>query len=383
MGLEAQVTAVDGTVLGDVRDADVIGVNRGIKRTGTARFTVDAGNELRAELRQTAKRRLKVYDVDDAGTRTLVHHGQITAFHRRGQEERATIEVGSSDPSWRFATSLYTGGATFDVPKSRSEWLEGAAGSVNDSILGYVGSDGTVPLTPIPGRNWRYQPVALIVSEICTGLDGPEWKVNAIEPTIVAFGEYRIGVMAISAAFGVSRPGVVFEYAAGRGNVSAYDEMIDATILGNRFYNFTAQDESGSPTDLIIVESNAAAAEWGRYSHVITADLTDVALRTALLNDHLAIRQAPRQVVQFTVAVDPAPGAIDSERTIYRPGVDYDIGDVVTFRAVEPIEQRLPDGQVTGHLDEVVIDGLFRIRSIDIADDAAGRRTTTLIVIAE
>ncbi len=117
---------------------------------------------------------------------------------------------------------------------------------------------------------------------------------------------------------------------------------------------------------------------------LVNAELTDTTLRTALLDDYLAVLGAVRRVVGFTVAEDLEPGDLDlDQRRIPRPGVDYDFGDIVTFRAAELVPTRADDGTVTGYVEQITVDDLMRVYAIDEAEDADGKRTTTLVLVEE
>jgi hypothetical protein len=84
----------------------------------------------------------------------------------------------------------------------------------------------------------------------------------------------------------------------------------------------------------------------------MASDLAVQELRWQLIQEHVRVRKNPRQVIQFT------PIAF---------GSDFDIGDIVTFRAA-----------VQG---EAWIDATFRVYRADVTIDPEGAERVTLSVI--
>lgn len=401
MALIAVLTDREGVVHGEVRDARAQGVAWGLRRPRTARLTVGAGHPLRSALRATSEAVLKVYDEDDQGARALWHHGEVTGYDRQDSDQGLTVQVASTDPSWRLERRLLAKSAVpgnpFDDPFYRTTLLGMIVGACNfgslaGTVTGEVSSDHTgivilpgdieEPATLVTiGKEWYYVTAAAAFAQVASGLDGPDWYIRPIERD--AGDPDGIGALVARQVVGELRPDVEFEFGTGRRNVASYQEVIDPLTVCNKAFHLPP----GFPdSPLAVIEDDHAGSITARGLHeaVVAGDFTDSNLRDQLVDAHVAVRNQPRQVVTFTLIADPDPAETDPlNREVPRVGYDYDMGDVVTFRAVEHVPVLDGAGTVLRHDEELVVDGLVRIRSIEVADDDLGRRTTTLTVVAE
>ena len=118
-----------------------------------------------------------------------------------------------------------------------------------------------------------------------------------------------------------------------------------------------------TPSGTVLQRDDAASAARGLLETVVSTDLTVDALRDALLAAHIAARAGPRQTITFT--------PIRALGRVPRLGIDYDVGDVVPFRA-------------TVNRDDVLVkrlDVLVRVYSYAVTIDDAGYGTPTLTVV--
>lgn len=403
MSLLVELASTTGTAYGRVIKAKGRGVTRGLKRPRTARFTVEAGDPLRARLRQTSQTLVKVYDqgygVGQDGSKRLLHVGPITAYERDDNDGGLTVSIGSTGPEWRLqrrlARKLTAGPVTLSNPALlRGAYMAALITDLNGTTASghfaplIVGDTGirprTIATTPAYGAaDFTWKAASQILTELGAGIDGPDWHVYPVEPIGDAAG-VQIGALDVAPVIGSLRPAVAFTYGFRKNNVASYKEVLDPTAIVSVAAHLAAGFPDASMP--VIERTNAATiAAFGILETLVAAgDLVDATLRTTLLDDHLAVRASARQIIQFTVAEDVEPDLLDlSQRRVPRPGIDYDIGDIVGFAAVEKIPLRSDDGTLLGFTDETVLDVLVRIYNIDISDDEAGKRTVTLTTIAE
>jgi hypothetical protein len=97
----------------------------------------------------------------------------------------------------------------------------------------------------------------------------------------------------------------------------------------------------------------------------IASDIVVQELRWQILQEHVRVRKNPRQVIQFTPIRSDLAGTIT--HSIPSFGFDYDIGDIVTFRAAVRGEAR--------------VDAKFRVYGADVSIEPEGEERVTLSVI--
>jgi hypothetical protein len=198
-----------------------------------------------------------------------------------------------------------------------------------------------------------------------------------VEPTADALG-VQLAALDVAPAIGSLRRDAVFEYGAGRRNVPSFKDVGDSGILANDAWHLPAgypDTAAGIPLE---ATDSASIAARGLHETVVAANVTTDPLRTQLLADHVAVRKQPRRTITFDVIRDPDPvGTPVTQRRVPRPFIDYDVGDVVPFRAVELVELRDSSGTVIGQTPTTTVDALFRVWAMEIAPDAlAGEKVS-------
>lgn len=407
---------------GLVKGASGISVTRGVKRPRTAEFTIPEGHPLRAFARLGQRTVAKVYDRRSDSTRALKHHGPITAYKRASAEDGVATTIGSTDPSWyldrrscafqnpRLEMKKRSNVMAWCVQRLNAQsltdpadfWPFGALDQQWNVLPDHAGAGcGLVARTiestaSILIEDRPHTKVSSIFAECASGLDAPDWAIYPAEPFLAAEGQLRtmIGHLDVLPVIGGPRPNVVFECGMGKRNVSTFEEIIDPNTQANyvRFLTPTGDlwdrdpnwyfDSSAGTylTDVITTQIPKAPGEGGSFGQV---EAGDTGLVSQLIRDHLAVRSEPRQIITFTVAPDVDPDELDlAERNVPRPGIDYDFGDVVTFRATERVPVLADDGQVIAFSEAVTVDALFRVYSLTESDDVNGMRTAQLTVVA-
>ena len=199
---------------------------------------------------------------------------------------------------------------------------------------------------------WNFKPLAEVLTEMGTPLDGYDWDLTPVE-----YSGGTIGVLNIYAARGTTRE-VRFEYGIDTdATVADFGHIGDASGLLTKGWVLPP----GYPAEAGEAQSyqdDAARSARGLHEGLVQTDLTVEALRVKLLQTNVIVRRVPRQRIELT-----AHGY--AHELVPRLGSDYDVGDVVWFLAREndPTDWR-------GYRETV--NASFRVFSVDVAIDDAG-----------
>ena len=427
MALEAEFVARSGNPsYGLVHGAEGIGVGRGVRAPRTAQLTLPEGHELGAVARLAPRTLVKVYDRRDDATRVLKHVGPLTSYQRAAGDS-VTIALGSHDAAWYLDHRILAVRNPNRLMQKRGHILKwivqrlqdeaiadaayNAVDGLGASIYGYrrftyaFGSNpvleytGSKVDTGIRVRTIADTPTVLIDEQPFTkasglfamataGLDGPDWHIYPSEPTADTPG-VRLGWLDVAPVIGAERPHVIFEYGAGKRNVTGFEETIDPNTQAVAVTATTPTGELSQwdktnfdlfgPLDDVITTQVPSSP----YTTVNGVPTGPGAMVAQLLADHIDVRRLPRQVITFTVAPDPDPASVNlSERRVPRPGTDYDFGDIVTFRATERVPVYAADRTLLGFTEKLTVDALFRVYHLQETDDENGQRVTQLTVVA-
>lgn len=406
VGLSVVLCNRAGVEYGEVLNAQARATGRAVKAPRTARFTVAEGHPLRARIKDTQGTLVKVYDEAETGARTLKFVGPITALQRVANDDGLTVSVGASGPESKLAlrrarrftqasidpTLGYQRGQlmgwlvdALNAGRSGVAPVLGTADMFGPTLAGDTGirprSIGATTAGVFPWSGWLWTPASSIFADLAAGLSGPDWHVYPVEPTADGLG-VQIGALDVVAVIGAARPNVSFEYGYGKANVAEYTVTVDPMLRANDVTYLPPGFPASLPVGFHGADAASIAAD-GPYEDAISGDFTDATLQTQLVNDHLAVRAAPRKIITFTVALDVDPGDLDPDtRRIPRPGTDYDIGDVVRFSAIENYPVIADDGAVLRYDTEVAEDVTTRVYGIEEADDVDGQRQVTLTTVA-
>jgi hypothetical protein len=383
----------DGTLLGEVLQATDRKLKFTLNRAPTVGFTCRVDDPLAQYLVLDDLTLVKVYMTvpDSPAGSTLMFCGPIINHDKARTTGGGTIAVLASGPAWRLSKRLIGKG-----PNGCTLTPAGGAGTgdlvrviidaLNTEDAVYVvcnGGDTNIrtPAGPIAAGNpykvgpWYYRPALDAINEMSGVLDGFDWRVDPCEPTADGIG-VQLGTLAAADAFGTQRDNAVFEFGAGRTNLSEFHELGDATTLCNDAINLPP-GFPGSNTQAVAWANNAASiAARGRYEDQVTADLTVDEMRQALVDEHVALRGVPRLVYK----VVPTPDLGDG--TVPRYGVDYELGDVVPLRVTETFPTLDPaTGAITGYSEVKTVDALCRIYQAELDLDDNGVATPILTIL--
>lgn len=311
---------------------------------------------------------LKVYETDVPGLAEprLHFHGRLITAEEVAEAGKASVACSFAGPFWVLLKRLagktpsgYSRG-TAVAPVDRGVIIEELIDTTNAESVSGIRPGVVTPSSNTYVEGWRYKPVGEAVAELAATLDGPDWRERPIEYDGGYYAE-----LDVAATMGATLPDEAFEYGDGLHNVGGYRRNVSLEGTVNRVYHLPPGFPDNAVGSVLTAQDAASQAARGLLEAVVSADLSVDDLRNKLLALHIAVRKGPRQVITFT------PTRALTGRTP-RLGVDYDVGDVVPFRA--SVMGR--DGARRRRIDV-----LARIHGAEVAVDDFGAATPTLTVV--
>lgn len=209
---------------------------------------------------------------------------------------------------------------------------------------------------------WYVKRAAEAISELGAPLNGFDIWFEPKDPA-----EAPVGVnsyMHIAPLRGGLRQNAIFEYGTGRANLRSYGWQIDNTGLINNAISVPAAYPDNLALTLISAGDLGSALTYGLREDIIENDLVDTALRTALAQEHIAVRKQPRNVYTFQPHHDDFSGRVPAFP------FDYNVGDVVTGRVNDA--------------DVLQLSGQVRVYGVEVnLPDESGSEEVTLTVVDE
>lgn len=392
-----QLTDRQGTPLTELRNARDRSLRFPLGRTPTLSFTVDATHPAGPLLLALDKTLVNCFD-DSSGSKVLRMRAVVIGYQKQRQSEGSTIQVTAAGLQWRLDHRLVgkhvngaTDGTNATTLKDRGTIMGDLLDAVNAGDASSIWADGdntairrgtiTASSSTYIGP-WRYKPVGEAYAELAGTLDGPDWQVRYADPPTSDATGVVLGYLDVSAAIGTTRPDVVFAYGTQPGNVETWTDVGDANGLANRAVNLPPGWPDTATDQPVAWDDATSIADRGLYEAVVAADLQTFDLRQKLTQEHVRIRKVPRRVISFQpVAEDP--NALVEQRRVPRLFTDFNVGDVVRFRAVERFDVTAADGTVIGQNEVPTADLLVRVFAADLSIDPNGVASTSLTLIQE
>lgn len=384
-----------GAPLGELRDATARALRLPLNRLPTLSFTVRVDNPMAEHLVKQDLTLVKGYD-DSTGTKTLRFIGPVVSSEKSRGREGGSVAVTAAGPAWRLGHRLLgknPAGATFGTAVStidRGEIAGQILDALNNGNASTVHTDaadtgirrGTITASALSYAGpWRYKQADEAISELSAALDGFDWEIAPVEPTADTIG-VQIGSLNAAPILGQTQTNSVFEFGTGRHNVEDWRDIGDSSGLANRGHNLPPGFPDNATQQVVTSDDTVSIGERGLHETVIPGDLVVDTLRQQLVTEHIRIRKVPRRVITFSpIAEDSTAPA--SERRVPVLFVDYNVGDIVPFRAVERFAARDAAGAVTNYTEVKTVDALFRIYAIDLRIDDAGVATAVPTLVAE
>jgi hypothetical protein len=95
------------------------------------------------------------------------------------------------------------------------------------------------------------------------------------------------------------------------------------------------------------------------------------------VQENVRVRKVPKRIIAFTPVAEDSSAPIETRR-VPRPFADYNVGDVVHFRAIERFPVTDSAGTVIGYTETPTVDLLVRVFAIQIDLDDAGVAQTAV-----
>lgn len=369
------LSELDGTEIGEVRDATSRSLSIGLNRAATSSFTIRGDNELAVPLFANDTL-LQVWEDD-----TIRFNGPVISAELSGSgTETPSIAVSAADAAWRLSKRIvgqstggtaYTGDRAKTARKIINELQATPSLMVNPhtgikllSEASYVAASGNYTAGP-------YRPALTCINDLAHTLDGFDWYMAPLDGSEVAFVEKKVGgpsgyytpliaQFEANNAFGKAS-GAVFEYGSGQKNVRTINYTRDL----NDTVNIAFHLPNDLATEAVSSESDGASVlSRGRLEGLADAfGITDLALRSAWVKEFVRVKKNPRYVVSMTLDIDDGTGRVP------KLGTDYWLGDVVT--AV---------GAIAG---TNLFSGEVRVYGVEISVNEQGMATTTPILLDE
>jgi hypothetical protein len=390
-----------GTPLGEVTQATGRTLKFTLNRPPTVGFTCRVDDPLAQYLVLDDLTFVKAYMTvpnSPAGP-TLMFCGPIVNHDKARATGGGSVAVLASGPAWRLSKRLIgkdangctlepaVGAGTGDLVRIIIDALNACDGAApvhpgGPIAISHAGDTNIrTPAGPIAAGNpwkvgpWYYRPALEAINEMSGVLDGFDWRVDPVEPAADGLG-IKLGDLAVADAFGTLRDNAVFEFGAGRANLSEFHELGDATSLCNDACNLPPGFPGSNTQAPVFSLNSGSVTARGVYEDLVTADLTVDEMRQALVDEHAALRGIPRIVYKITPTPDLGDG------TVPRYGIDYDIGDLIPFRATETFPTLDPaTGAIVGYSEVKTVDAVCRVYGVELALDDNGVATPTLTIL--
>ena len=311
---------------GEIKNFGSFQFSRALSKLATCGFQVRLDNPLAQALTQ-AERYIKVYR-----SGVLVFCGPIISAEEVVERNTQTIALTCADAGWFLNKRLAgkTGvGVAFTSMTDRAQIAKLLIDGANAEVTTGVSTGTFSPHTSGSAITYKagpFRPLLEIVQELSQALDGFDWRIHPTETWTnggLIIGS-QPGAIEMKTIIGTEKNNAVFEYGIGtRANVLSYTKTRTRDAQATRVFHAPSTD------NVIMAEDQTASAQWGLLEDVVAADLNDTTMRNKLVQEHVKVRKQPRDLVKMTPHIDPGVTG-----RLPRPFADYDIGDIVTFRAV-------------------------------------------------
>lgn len=329
------ITDINFVPLGEIIDASSRTVSLILNKVDTASFTVRLDNRFAPLLISSACFVKAFRWTNLSSTPTLMFYGPVVSAEEVGTKDVVTLNVNCASISWMFQHWLAARsalGITQTIPIDRAgiaqlllqDGQSEGPGPYNvDLFTGPWTAGGT------SGYFAQYKNCMDALVELSTNVGGFDWRVVPVDNWVAgAVVNHVIGRFEAYPVIGSSKPAAVFEWGCGRNNIASYKRTTDRSTQANIVYHNAAAgpDAPGFPT--VVATDPTSIAMWGPMADVAQANIEDLTLRQALVNEHVAVRKDPRQLIEFQPHIDPSDGG---RLPIF--GVEYGVGDIVPARA--------------------------------------------------
>jgi hypothetical protein len=381
-----------GNQLGELRNASARSLRFPLNRTPTLTFTIKAENPFAGLLVDLDKVLVKAYD-DSTGSKVLRFYGPCVGRDKTRNAQEGTIPISAAGVQWRLDRRLIgqnIAGASFGTTslslRDRGDIMGATIDALNAgdntnvfTVAGDTGiRRGTITASSSTYvTDQRYVPAGTFLAGLSATLDGPDYVFRPVEPTADAAG-VQIAALDVAPAIGTTQPNVAFKFGGPDGNVAEWKDTGDATGLCNRGVNIPSGWPDTATQQPIVWPATIDTGDRGvLYEAVVPGELQSDDLRLKLVQENVRVRKVPKRIIAFTPVAEDSSAPIETRR-VPRPFADYNVGDVVHFRAIERFPVTDTGGTVIGYTETPTVDLLVRVFAIQIDLDDAGVAQTAV-----
>lgn len=359
------ITDLTGGVIAEVEDASKRTLNYKLNGVDTAAVTATVSNDvIDAVLSEVCL--LKAYDSNNE----IDFFGEIITAEEAAAGPEHTLAITAAGAGQRLA-ERHVGKSVDGV--TYTGWDRGAIYRDLIDLVnadGYTGIEiGTIEsISECDAGTWRYKPALEAMLELSQSLDGCDFAFEAVDAIKRPLGVQlaRLNVYTVKGALSAA----LFEYGCGRYNVQSFNRSVNFDNLANSIYSLPPGFPDTTTQDVLFGESQPSIIDNGLKEAMVSTDLVSDDLRQRLVDTHAALRAEPRQTITFTPMID-----VGGDDAPPRFKTDYDIGDLVTFRAADGLDEyQRPD---------VRVDATMRVYNVSIDIDKNGAETVTIGLVQE
>lgn len=347
-----------GDVVGEIPNCVERRLTLPLSRPDSASFKIPLDNRFADRILEC-----KDFVVVNDGRGECMFHGPIVTAEEVGEDEQ-TVAVTVASPFWWLDRRLLgrsTAGLEFSAASAENVLTEILL-EANIDANTYIGEHAPVAGVATVAGPWHYKPASEAILEVSSSLGGPDWWLTYLDPGASHSYGPKVADWQHAGQRGADRSGEVFlEYGTGKLNLAGYKRAVSRDGLLTRAFGLPPGFPDGVEPVSTAVDATLEA-DYGVGYGVVPNDLVAAAIRTELLESHVAIRKQPRQVITLTPYRESSP-------QIKGPSGagDYEVGDLVTGRAVERGRLRF--------------DATFRVYQVAFDIDDLGDATPTIDVI--
>ena len=349
-----------GTAVADVSNAKSRTFNFRLSQPATVSFVLTPFHPGLSEVIANPVGKIKVYK-----RKQLVCVFETTSIQIAGEGTERRVMVVGTEAAWVRLQKRYIGQGVDGVTYTSLDRGEIArqilAGENTRGDLG-IRSGSIIPSATVTAGPWYVKQAAEAITELGNALDGFDIWFEPKEPLAAPSGVHSI--MHIAPVRGGVRSNAIFEYGTGRANLRSYEWQIDNAGLINRAISIPPSYPDNVGLSLVSSADLGSAITYGLREDIVENDLVDTILRTALTNEHIAVRKQPRNLYRFQPHLDDLSGRVPAFP------FDYNVGDIVTGRVNDA--------------DILSLSGLVRVYGVQVTlENEDGAEEVSLTVVEE
>ena len=337
---------------GEIFNARDRQISLGLSKIDTAGFSVRSDNRW-ADALLSLEGFIKIFR-----NTQLIGYMELLEAQETVDGSGGKIAISASSPAWKLANRFMEveyPGTSFGSGADRGAVAATLINLVNNKFLtDFPGYPPTLPATPdehrltgntlvigdasshnyltgqILSEAWPipvFKPYLELLNEMSASADGFDWRFMPVENFIDGAWNNDPGIAEIwiELTMGTTKPEAIFEFGDGKQNIKTYNRVRSRAQQANSVWHLISNTPESDPPHAF---DSTSASTWGILEDIAQADLTNTTYRQQLVDEHVLVRKQPRHTIVYEPTPDYGNGRLPSF------GTDYDVGDIVTGRAV-------------------------------------------------